>query len=398
MSIYRAILEEDLELGGVLDDNNCVELKEIEDVIADHDANEFEQSEAQEAEFGTDYGDHTIGDAEDILDESFMAIAEAQMDYNKLMMAIGIHEVNETAAGREVLYEAADIKGYIKRAKQWVVNFFKKVWQVLQRYAANIASAFKTNKGFAEKYAKEIKAGYDLYSKNHKHDNKMKMYTYEGLSKFLGGNEGWMDAVNSDSGVKKYIDLASNWSDQSGLTNEEVESTLAAYRGKLCGTDCSASEFREKLHNHVCGSSEKKEGFMPADAVIDALKSGKEIKTCRKAIDKAKTEYKEAIKKLDKIEKNFASTKKKSTEGDVQYNVANKQMMIITRATNLLQGALTAAQVARAVILSAARSRIAQARMYGQAYVQAANKGNEKYKGFQKESAEYGFLSNMDLV
>jgi hypothetical protein len=39
---------------------------------------------------------------------------------------------------------------------------------------------------------------------------------------------------------------------------------------------------------------------------------------------------------------------------------------------------------------------MSQARAYGQAYVAAYNKG--QYKGFQKESAEYGFLSNLDLV
>ena len=41
MSIYRTFLEEDLELGGVLDDDNSIELKQIEDVVNDQDANAF---------------------------------------------------------------------------------------------------------------------------------------------------------------------------------------------------------------------------------------------------------------------------------------------------------------------------------------------------------------------
>ena len=146
MSFYRSFLEEEMDTP-ILDDNNSPEIKEIEDIVNDQDANAEEQDDAQAAEFGPDDG------VDDILDESYIAIAEAEGEFNKIVMSIGIHELNETVAGREVIYEAVDIKGYIKKAKDWVVSFFKKVWSVLQRYAHNIASVFKTNKGFADKYS-----------------------------------------------------------------------------------------------------------------------------------------------------------------------------------------------------------------------------------------------------
>ena len=387
MSIYRTFLEEDLELGGVLDDDNSIELKQIEDVVNDQDANAFEQDEAQAAEFGTSYGEEEVADPEEIVDESFMAIAEAEINFNKIMMAIGIHEISEAAAGRDVIYEAVDVKGLFARAKKWVVDFFTKVWQTLKRFGANIAAAFKTNKQLADKYADRIKSGYGSYSKDGK---KIKMWDFPNLDTALTGNK---DNAFSNAGVTKIMDRAKGSGDSSVISVDMVESTVKDYRKTLCGEACDASDLREKMHDYIYGK-EKKEGYMRADAVIAALGSGKAIKDARKSMDKAKKEYKDAIKKLNDIER--SATKAANKDGATQNDKDN--MASAVRAIDIMKQVLTASQVARSVILSGAHARQIQARMFAQAYIAAANKANPKYKGFQKESTEYGFLSNLELL
>lgn len=387
MSIYRTFLEEDLELGGVLDDDNSIELKQIEDVVNDQDANAFEQDEAQAAEFGTSYGEEEVADPEEIVDESFMAIAEAEINFNKIMMAIGIHEISEAAAGRDVIYEAVDVKGLFARAKKWVVDFFTKVWQTLKRFGANIAAAFKTNKQLADKYADRIKSGYGSYSKDGK---KIKMWDFPNLDTALTGNK---DNAFSNAGVTKIMDRAKGSGDSSVISVDMVDSTVKDYRKTLCGEACDASDLREKMHDYIYGK-EKKEGYMGADAVIAALGSGKAIKDARKSMDKAKKEYKDAIKKLNDIER--SATKAANKDGATQNDKDN--MASAVRAIDIMKQVLTASQVARSVILSGAHARQIQARMFAQAYIAAANKANPKYKGFQKESTEYGFLSNLELL
>lgn len=387
MSIYRTFLEEDLELGGVLDDDNSIELKQIEDVVNDQDANAFEQDEAQAAEFGTSYGEEEVADPEEIVDESFMAIAEAEINFNKIMMAIGVHEISEAAAGREVVYEAVDVKGLFARAKKWVVDFFTKVWQTLKRFGANIAAAFKTNKQLADKYADRIKSGYGSYSKDGK---KIKMWDFPNLDTALTGNK---DNAFSNAGVTKIMDRAKGSGDSSVISVDMVDSTVKDYRKTLCGEACDASDLREKMHDYIYGK-EKKEGYMGADAVIAALGSGKAIKDARKSMDKAKKEYKDAIKKLNDIER--SATKAANKDGATQNDKDN--MASAVRAIDIMKQVLTASQVARSVILSGAHARQIQARMFAQAYIAAANKSNPKYKGFQKESTEYGFLSNLELL
>lgn len=389
MSIYRTILEEELDIP-ILDDDNSPEIKEIEDIISDQDANGYEQDEAQAAEFGPSDG------VEDIMDESFMAIAEAEIEFNKLMMAVGLHEVNESAAGREVLYEAVDIKGYIKKAKDWVVSFFKKVWQVLQRFAANISSAFHTNSGFAKKYGSQITEGYNLFKNDGK--VKLKMYDYTGLAS-ITAKDAWSDFTKSGAFKKintELKDVISGWKkdgvgDTAEYNNEYKERTLKEFRSQLCGSECEAGEFREKMLVYLRGGEEKKEGKMPAKDVTDALTSQESIKKCKKAIDDSKKEYKKTISMLNELEKSL------NRKIDKENNPGNSEKLgAVMRLTELFKGALSTTQVARAAILSCYHARMIQARTYGQAYVAAVNKN--KYKGFQKESTEYGFLSNLSLV
>lgn len=395
MSIYRTMLENDLELGGVIstENDNAPELQEIEDVVADHDANSEEQLAAQAAEFGE-------GDVSDILDETAIIIAEAEMNNNAIMMAIGIHEVNVMAeSGKsEVIYESLDdIKGYIKKAKDWVVKFFKKVWQVLSRYAKNIASAFHTNKGFADKYESQIRDGFNAF----KNDGKapLKGYTFEGLETLIKKDD-WTSSTGNLLEMSKKTSAGSF--DLYGGTNSDLPAMYAdRYRKSICGVDCSASEFREKLKNYVYGNSagqeaKKKEMKMSADKVLSALRSKDDTKNCKKSIDKAKTEFKTAIKLLDALQSKASRGTKDENKDNAA--AASKQLSGIIRYNDAIHQCLTAAQVSRAVILSAARARMAQARIYGQAYVAAANKANPKYKGFQKESAGMGYLANVELI
>ena len=377
MSVYRSILEEDLDLGGVLDDDNSVELQQIEDIVADQDANADEQDDAQAAEFGPSDG------VDDILDETYMAIAESDMNFNKIMQAIGIYELSESAAGRDVIYEAGSIKSFFKRAKEAIVKFFGKVWQTLKRFAANIGSAFRTNSSFAKKYAKQIEAGYTAYW-NNKDARKLKGYTFDGLDKFLGDIS--EDALKGEIGTA--MDSVSDA--DKNMSADDYEAKVRKYREKLCGTACSADDFRETLRTKLYGSKEKKEYRMSAADVIAALdKDGKKaVEDCKKAMDGAKKEYSKAIQKLNKLERSAG-------KGE---NPDNAVVSACIRKVDMLKKALAATQVARATMLSASRARMAQARMYGQAYVAASNRANPKYKGFQKESASYGFLSDIELV
>lgn len=369
MGIYRSILEEDETLGGVLDDDNNMDMAEIDKVVDDHDANADEQTEAQDAEFGPTDG------VDDIMDETAMAIAEAEMNFNSIMMAIGVHEISEAAAGRDVLYENA-LTDYFKKAKEWVVNFFKKVWSVLKRYASNIASVFHTNKGLADKKATEIEKGYNDYLKD-KGEDHLKLWQFPGLDNFL--NE------------KYWTDITLKIPTAGDLTVSDVDEDRKAFRKKICGSD--DDDFRGALKDKIYGK-EKVEKLISGSDVIKALKSGDEVKKVKKAMDTSKKQYKEAIAKFNEMEKKLTKAAGKENAAED----ANDKMSAAVKATQVVKNQLADLQVVRAVTLSAARARMVQARSLAHVYIGAYNKSKDKgYRGKLKNES-FGFLSGIELI
>lgn len=402
MSLYRTILEEEQEVP-ILDDDNSPEIKEIEDVVADQDANAFEQDEAQEAEFGTGMGGPG---PEDALDEMCMAIAECQMADNEIMMSIGIMEAGKLGRTGQIIYEAVDIKGFFKKIKDWVVKFFKKVWQVLQRYFQNISSTFHTNQGFLKKYGGKLAEGLKAYKALEK--DGMKMYSFSGLKAALTADKDTTAMKKLDnafgSNLKQIKD--STYDDSRSLSADDMEEYMDAIRGDYLGTsgNVTTSEFREKLMNLLHNGSAdndngKEEGYMtPEDIKAFMGESAKKaLDKAKKALDKSKAECKNEIKKINTFEKQLSSKTYKDGE-DAKQKSDSAKLKVVQNYKSCMEGVLSIVQISRACILTASRQAMIQARVFGQAYIYALNKKNPKYKGFQDESAGYGYLSGVSLV
>lgn len=395
MSLYRTILEEEMEVP-ILDDENSPEIKEIEDVVADQDANAFEQDEAQEAEFGTGMGGPG---PEDALDEMCMAIAECQMADNEILMSIGIMEAGKLGRTGAVIYEAADIKGFFKKIKDWIVKFFKKVWQVLQRYFQNISATFRTNKSFLQKFGSQISNGYKIYQKDN--TGNLKGYTFAGLQ-----NNDPVDASSMKELDKTFSKNASELkaADGKGMTEQtadEVDTYIKNMRAAMvrANSGIEAGEFREKcmnfFRNGKADDDSGKEEMLMSDSDIKAWldpKAKKAVEKSKKALDKAKTECKNEIKKINTLEKSLSNKTYKGNDTAESTGDSTK-LKVVQNYKTVMQALLSATQIYRAAFLTSCRQAMIQARIYGNAYVYAANKKNPKYKGFQDESASYGFLS-----
>lgn len=378
MGIYRTLLEEEVPH---LDDNNNNDMKVIDDIVNDHDANEAEQQAAQDAAFGPD------GGVDDILGESAMAIFEFEEGHAAIMQAIGMHELSEAACGRDFIMEAADIKGFFKSIKDKVVAFFKKVWQVLQRWAGNLKSVFASNKKFAEKYASQIKDGYEVY-KGGKAKKELKGYKFQ-IPKLEKANVN-TDTFLDEKAMKEIETMIANKSIEADLnvSADDIDAGLEVVREALAGKKCSDAEFHDTLRDKYYGSIDPVELVMTPDEVTTILKDSKNMKDKSKEyFAESKKQFKKAIDKLNTLEKR-ASNLKSDSAADAAYR--NKVMAMVTRYSNMLRKTLTYTQTMRSVHLGAINACARQARRYGMAYVAAANKG--KYKGFQKESTEYGFL------
>lgn len=383
MGIYRTLLEEEVPH---LDDNNNPDeqIKELQDVIDDHDANEAEQQAAQDAAYGPD------GGVDDIMDESAMAIFEFEAGHAEIMQAIGMHELSEAACGREFIMEAADIKGFFKSVKDKIVAFFKKVWSVLQRWAGNLTAVFTSNAKFYSKYSSKLEAGFKLAKEKNKNTPKGYEFNIQKIDKMGATADDVADDSDLDK-VAKAIEAKSSKTVDDQFTAEDAERMVNDFRGGLCGLreSVSASEFSKKLKISLYGAEEPKEYWMPLDQVKMGLNDTKDLKKKTKDfMTDAKKQMKKSLDRINKLER--AANK---IEDGIE---RNKLMALCSRYSTALRNVLTATQTWRSARLSAINAFARQARRYGMIYVAAANK--DTHKGFQKESTEYGFLGSLGLV
>lgn len=88
---------------------------------------------------------------------SVMAIAESEVFYNRAMKEIGIAEACYLAEnGREMIYEAVDIKAVGEKLKNFFKKLIDKVRAILHAFVAKISSWGSDDKKFVQKYEKEF--------------------------------------------------------------------------------------------------------------------------------------------------------------------------------------------------------------------------------------------------
>lgn len=360
MGMYRTLLEDEVTF---LDDNNdgAASMEELMDAVDNQEINVDEVENAQSAEF-----DETK-DADDILEEATMALAESEMAWNMMMEDFAIAEASRANSG--ILTESFDdIKNWCKAAADKVKEFFKKVWQVIQRWASNITSMIMTDKKFLEKNRAKIEAGYKVIKAD---KTKWKEgYTFEGLQKKAD------DILTSES---RYSELGKVID---ALTFENSSSSVGSIANMGIGKDVD----KDALKKSVMG--EKKEMAMDVRDVIDALSDkGDAKKAIKKAADNTKKSFNRWLKAIKNLEKKAGNAKNEDYDSKAYQN--------IIKINNTVKKEQVSFQADRNIVLAAIKKLKHQARSFGNLYVRAANK--DKYKGFQNESG-YGYLSGLNLI
>lgn len=387
MGIYRTLIEEEVPH---LDDNNSPDdqFKDLRDVIEDQDANAAEQDAAQAAEFGPDCG------VDDILDESAYAIYEFEAGHNAIIQAIGLQELRESCNGREFIFEAADVKGFFTSLGNKIKTFFTKVWQVIQRWAGNLKALCTRNKNFYEKFKKQIEAGRAIVVAD-KSRQKPKGYNFN-VGEFKKDApkpsaaktaESKINSIESELDNANYNGIAGNDANRNFDASDMLEKVYADYAGKQ--GSISRDEFSKALKENNFGGTEATTiEWMSADEIKTALSNNwaeetdKMMKTIRDQMKDVKIQLKRMKDKAEKI-----------SDNDV---ARNKYLAICTKYFTFVRGYLTASETWRSARLSAISAYARQGRKHAMTYVAAANK--DTHKGFQKESAEYGFLGALGLV
>ena len=302
-------------------------------------------------------------------ESGLILVAEAEENWNNIMKAVGIHELNVLeATGSEVVYEANDAKSFLDKIK----DFFKMVWEkivaIFKKFFAMIDSWVRSDKDFVKKYEKQLKTLTNVK------DFKFKGYKYsvdavsvkdaaDATNKVFGGiipgynNQAAADSLAQLADPSKFDKIL----EESEKRDEYVEKARAAIVGKSGSMD--SKEFNEELAMMLRSGEESKEEYGLADlgGINDILATISNTATTKKAAEK---EYNDIKTLIDKLIKKIDKWKGEFKTADGADDVANngKLTTIAARYSSLLKDDLGLLQVVNSAKLQALKEENRQAK------------------------------------
>jgi hypothetical protein len=91
-------------------------------------------------------------------------IAETETNWTNLMTMVGICELHSIETEGDVIYEAADGKGFFAKLKSFFINLLEKIKKLFKNFAVKLNSMFMDSKSFVKKYVQQIRSQYSKLS------------------------------------------------------------------------------------------------------------------------------------------------------------------------------------------------------------------------------------------
>ena len=235
-------------------------------------------------------------------------VVESEENFNKIMMAIGIHEATVYAeSGEEVVYT----EGALSDIKDKIVSFIKSVWNkivgLFKRFMSMIDSWTKDDKEFLKKYKGELV----------KRAGKLKDFTFSGYN-FTIENKAtkgiaFLSTVAATNNNAQFNNFKDKTEEDYSDIEERIRGAAINSMGGSSGT-YTASEFSKELFELLRDGESSKVELENID-ITKILGELEGSKTARKEAEKA---FKAAKKACDDFIKEIERTNKdtiKSIDG-----------------------------------------------------------------------------------
>lgn len=313
------------------------------------------------------------------LEGAYAIVAESEANYNKIMQAVGVAELAVfESTGTEMVYEAADVKGFFGKVKEFFVNLWEKIKGLFKKFFAMFDSYVKSDKDFVNKYKKH------LLSVNTR-DFKYKGYNFT------------IDAVSvnkADSAIDKLIPGMDN--KEALLKIEDRAELVEKMRGAAIGeSSLEAGEFSKELFKKLRSGEDTKEE-LDNISVTDLLMAISENSNLKKEAEKnfkdIEKSIKEAIKATGKLQDRIIKLVPDKSDENMTALRAETIKAASTHVANL-KDKLAIVQLVNGAILTAIKDKNRQSKAICTALMTYKPK-NESYD-FTNESA--GFLAGVTI-
>lgn len=347
---------------------------------------------------------------DNMLEASYAIIAESEANYANIMKAVGIAELAVfEESGQEMIYEAADVKGFFGKVKDFFVNLMKKVKGLFEKFFAMINSYAKSDKEFVNKYRKQLLAvnTRDFSFKGFKFtidQVKIREYNTNGTN-FINDTFNSMTIGTDKADIKENMDKESIEADIKKVEDSDFSDKM---RGKILGasSDLTASEFSKEIFEKLRDGEDTKteqENVNISTFLNDILSTKETKKTADRVFKEINTTIKDKIKATDSLEKNLlkkVGTSEGKDKAD-QENLLNLQIRVANKATQCLKDEQMMLQTINGQILQAIKQQNRQAKSVCVSLLNYKPKNEgfdyDEYEGLDDIIGE-NFLSGVKLV
>lgn len=243
-----------------------------------------------------------------------MFAVETEKNYNALMEAVGISELNYFEEnGKEMVYTEGTLSGFFAKAKEFFKKIIAKVAQITKAFFAKIDSFTKSDKEFLNKYRKDLNKGSykDMKFKGYKFTNlDWAPVTDMGIAAMVkdatGNIDSWADAAETkcDEFIK---DCEGNYEDRIEGAREFV------LTGKS-GSGFTGNEFQKEIFEYFRdGESSKEELDADIPAMMTILANSSDAKkNAEKTFRAIEKQANKDIRALEKAERDLENVKETS--------------------------------------------------------------------------------------
>ena len=255
---------------------------------------------------------------------------ENEQNYNAIMTAMLTREYQVLeSTGKEMVYEASAIKGFLDRVHEMVQRFWAKVKGVFKKVMDNINSIVLSNKAFVKKYRSMT--------------SKLKTPAEKNFTGYEFNNEKMIVPYSKAVTEIKKIKY--------GFTSEKsVSMTLDKVRTILCGgTEASSEGFAETLKEVIYGGKNTKVvSLVDFETLLNRLEDAGNSK---KAAKDSHKEAESAVKGLlSEVKSLMSDAKSKEDDDRVKYlktkaDAISKSLTIMSTALSVQTRAIVAQAV-----------------------------------------------------
>ena len=301
------------------------------------------------------------------MDCSFYVIAEAERMWNDIMKEMAIEELRYLSEnGVEMVYEAADIKGFFKKAADGIKSLAGKIMGIFKKAFEWVEDHINKCKGYAKKHKEDIKKGYDLIPADG--IEMKKFYSFENLGKGLSRDTftDFKASANSAFGFNEVMDAkdkeGANAKVKARLESikdkDKINTALGVVRAILAGGGESVSkgDFKKKAMEYYLG--EKKENVKLTKSDIDVNEIINDLENCIQAKKDIKEAYNKVKKDLNDVIKTIKEFEKKVSKSED--SAKELKLAYCKNAIQLFKGYIQINTAARGIMINAHKAKCSQ--------------------------------------